>query len=70
MYGSKQDKARRLERLEQLLREASVSQPLTLSQLADRLGVPRSTVLRDLPCLEDRGVLVQEDAQGGLSLVV
>lgn len=70
MFGSKQDKERRLERLEQTLREASLSRPLTPAQLAARLGVPRSTVLRDLPLLEERGMLIQEDEDGGLSPLV
>jgi DNA-binding IclR family transcriptional regulator len=38
------------------------------SQLARELGVPRSTVMRDLPTLEESGVLLAEDAQGRLSL--
>jgi DNA-binding IclR family transcriptional regulator len=64
MYGSKQGKVERLEvEIEMLETEA-----LSLSQLAARLGVPRSTVMRDLPALEDRGVLLQEDEAGRLSI--
>jgi DeoR/GlpR family transcriptional regulator of sugar metabolism len=38
------------------------------SQLARLLGVPRSTVQRDLPALEDQGTLLMEDGGGLLSL--
>jgi DNA-binding IclR family transcriptional regulator len=38
------------------------------SQLAQDLGVPRSTVMRDLPTLEESGVLLVEDPKGRLSL--
>jgi len=69
MFGSKHGKARRLERLEQVLREASLSRPVTLTQLAARLDVAPSTVLRDLRILEDRRILIQEDEHGGLSLL-
>lgn len=35
---------------------------LSQAELARSLGVPRSTMMRDLPLLEDRGILLQEDA--------
>ena len=38
------------------------------SDLARALGVPRSTVLRDLPALEALGLLLMEDEKGRLSL--
>jgi DNA-binding IclR family transcriptional regulator len=38
------------------------------SQLARSLGVHRSTVMRDLPTLEQRGTLLMEDSRGLLSL--
>jgi DNA-binding IclR family transcriptional regulator len=38
------------------------------SQLAHRLGVARSTVMRDLPALEAQGTLLTEDGRGRLSL--
>lgn len=41
---------------------------LRASELAQLLGVPRSTVLRDLPALEEAGILLMEDEQGRLSL--
>jgi len=37
-------------------------------QLARELEAPRSTVMRDLPALEEGGVLLVEDARGRLSL--
>jgi DeoR/GlpR family transcriptional regulator of sugar metabolism len=64
MFGSKQDKADRLDRMTQLLEQ----QVLSPAQIADRLHVPRSTVMRDLPMLEDRGVLLQEEDDGKLSI--
>jgi len=65
MFGSKQDKVERLEQEIELL-EAEALRP---AQIAERIGVPRSTVMRDLPDLEDRGVLLQEDEDGRLSIV-
>ena len=38
------------------------------SQLARELDVPRSTVMRDLPRLEEMGVLLAENSKGLLSL--
>lgn len=64
MFGNKQGKAERLEQEIELLEEEALS----AAQIADRLGVPRSTVMRDLPVLEDRGVLLQEDEDGKLSI--
>jgi len=37
-------------------------------QLAEAMKVQRSTVLRRLPALEEAGILLSEDQQGGLSL--
>jgi DNA-binding IclR family transcriptional regulator len=64
MFGSKEGKAERLEQEVELLQ----SEALRPAQIAERLGVPRSTVMRDLPELEDRGVLLQEDEDGTLSI--
>jgi len=64
MFGSKQGKDERLEQEVALLEQ----QPMRPSQIAERLGVPRSTVTRDLPELEDRGVLLQETEDGRLSI--
>jgi len=64
MFGSKQGKEERLEQEVELLEEEA----LLPAQIAEHLGVPRSTVMRDLPQLEDRGVLLQEDEDGRLSI--
>jgi len=64
MFGSKQGKDERLEQEVALLEQ----QPLRPAQIAERIGVPRSTVMRDLPDLEDRGVLLQEEEDGRLSI--
>lgn len=64
MFGSKQGKRDRLEQYEELLREGDLSQ----AQLAQRLGVPRSTVLRDLVDLEERGIQLEESEDGRLRL--
>ena len=64
MFGSKQGKEERLKQAIALLEE----EPLLPAQIAARLGVPRSTVMRDLPELEDRGVLLQEEVDGRLSI--
>jgi predicted DNA-binding transcriptional regulator YafY len=64
MFGSKQEKEDRLGQYVEILKEHA---ELSQAELAQLLGVPRSTVLRDLPELEDRGVYLQED-EGKLSL--
>ena len=64
MFGSKEGKVDRLEQEIELLE----GEALLPAQIAERLGVPRSTVMRDLPELEDRGVLLQEDEDGRLSI--
>lgn len=64
MFGNKSDKTKRLEQTADLLTQ----QELSAAELAQMLGVERSTVLRDLPLLEDRGVFLQEDERGLLRL--
>ncbi len=64
MFGSKQGKEARLEQEVELLAQESLSP----AQIAERLNVPRSTVTRDLPVLEDRGVFLQEAEDGKLSI--
>lgn len=39
---------------------------ITAAELARQLGVPKSTVTRRLPGLEEAGVLLSEDKKGGL----
>jgi len=56
----------RIEQYEELIPE--YPEGVRPSQLARLLGVPRSTVLRDLPALEDQGTLLIEDERGLLSL--
>ncbi len=65
MFGSKQDKIDRLAQIVEILQRS----PLGVSQaeLASLLGVPRSTITRDLPILEERGFLLQED-EGKVSI--
>ena len=58
MFGSKQQKQDRLQRIVEVLRQ--YPQGLSQAELARSLNVPRSTVMRDLPLLEDRGILLQE----------
>lgn len=64
MFGNKADKTKRLEQAAELL----AHHELSAAELARKLGVPRSTVLRDLPALEAQGIYLQEDARGLLSL--
>ncbi len=64
MFGSKKGKQERLEQYSELLGEADLSQ----AELARRLGVPRSTVMRDLAELDDQGVLIEENEEGRMRL--
>jgi len=36
------------------------------AQVAGELGIPRSSVMRALPALDDAGLLLYEDERGGL----
>ena len=56
----------RLERYEELIPE--YPEGIRPGWLARLLGVPRSTVQRDLPALEEQGTLLMEDERGALSL--
>ncbi len=64
MFGSKQGKQDRLGQYTELLGEDDLSQ----AELARRLGVPRSVVMRDLADLHDQGVLIEEDDEGKIRL--
>ena len=66
MFGSKKGRQERLEQMTELIAEHP--EGIQQSELAQLLGIPRCTVKRDLPILEDRGVLLAEDEQGRLSL--
>ncbi len=65
MFGSKTDKRKRLEEARRIIEERGDISP---AELARRLGVPRSTVSRDLAVADQHGVLLCEDGQGRLSL--
>ncbi len=64
MFGNKSEKKQRLTQTADLLAQ----QDLSAAEVAQRLGVQRSTVLRDLPLLEEQGFLLQEDERGKLRL--
>ncbi len=64
MFGSKDDKSKRLERMVEIIAKAPVG--ITQAALARLLGVGRSTVSKDLRALERRGVRLSEDRRGRL----
>lgn len=66
MFGNKRMKQARLQKLATLVEESP--QGVTQVDLARGMRVPRSTILRDLACLEAVGVLLAEDTQGRLTL--
>ncbi len=55
----------RLRQMERLLRQHP--EGLKQSEIARRLGLHRSTVMRDLPVLEEVGILLAEDNRGRLT---
>lgn len=65
MFGSKTDKRRRLQEARRIIEAHG---EITPAELARQLGVPRSTVSRDLAVADQHGVLLCEDQQGRLSL--
>lgn len=65
MFGSKQDKQDRLAQIVELLRH--YPDGLSQAELAEHLRVPRSTIARDLPVIEEQGTFLQE-ANGKISL--
>ena len=66
MFGSKSDKQKRLQAAQQIIGARGEISP---AELARQLGVPRSTVSRDLAVAEAHGVLLCEDERGRLSLL-
>ncbi len=64
MFGSKDEKQNRLERMVDII--AKSPQGITQAALARLLGVGRSTVNKDLAALEKRGVRLSEDRRGRL----
>lgn len=65
MFGSKQQKQDRLDNLTENLLDGEWH---TQSQLANDLNVPRSTIFKYLPDLEDRGVHLEEDDKNRVRL--
>lgn len=61
--GFWQSKGDEREELDRLIQESPGIRP---AELARRLGVSRSTVLRRLPAMEEAGYLYREDERGGL----
>ena len=51
------------EQMDQLIQQTPGISP---AELARQLGLPRSTIIRRLPGLEEAGYLYAEDNQGGL----
>lgn len=66
MFGNKQTKRERLEQLAHVIQQHP--EGISQSELARQIGVPRCTVKRDLPALEQMGILLAEDERGLLSL--
>jgi DNA-binding IclR family transcriptional regulator len=66
MFGSKQNKQKRLARMANVVERHPNG--ISQSELARRVGAPRCTIKRDLPTLEQAGVLLSEDERGWLFL--
>ena len=66
MYGDKQQKQTRLQTL---LAEVAKANGITQAGLARILGVPRSTINKDLAVLHEHGALLTEDDHGQLGLL-
>lgn len=66
MFGNKQDKNDRLHQLVSIVR-ACRPDSITQAELARRLGVQRSIVLKDLGVLQTQGLFLAEDDAGNLS---
>ncbi len=64
MFGSKDEKQNRLERIVDIIAKSPAG--ITQAALARLLGVGRSTVHKDLQTLEKRGVRLSEDRRGRL----
>ena len=63
MFGNKQDKQQRLNQMTAVIVHNPGIKP---AQVAQKMSAHRSTVMRDLASLEQRGVLLSEDHRGGL----
>jgi Mn-dependent DtxR family transcriptional regulator len=60
---SRKPQPEKLEEIYTAVEEHPGQRPSVIAQLLD---VPRSTVTRSLPALEEKGYLLSEDEQGGL----
>lgn len=58
MFGNKKAKRQRLQQLTEIVQDGKWH---SQSSLADKVGVTRATIFKDLPYLEDEGVLLVED---------
>jgi DNA-binding IclR family transcriptional regulator len=58
-----QKKGSDLDRTDQIIRQQPGIRP---AEVADELGVSRSTITRRLPTMEEAGYLYSEDDRGGL----
>jgi Mn-dependent DtxR family transcriptional regulator len=54
------------ERLEAIWKTVQGEPGIRASKVAQELEIPRSSVTRALPALEEEGLLLSEDAKGGL----
>jgi Mn-dependent DtxR family transcriptional regulator len=54
------------ERLEAIWHTVEDEPGIRAGGVAERLGIPRSSVTRALPALEDEGLLLSEDPRGRL----
>jgi Mn-dependent DtxR family transcriptional regulator len=54
------------ERLEDIWQEIEQEPGIRPGRVAEKLGIPRSSVTRALPALDDKGLLLYEDQKGGL----
>ncbi len=55
MFGNKKAKRQRLQQLTEIVQDGKWH---SQSSLADKVGVTRATIFKDLPYLEDEGVLL------------
>jgi Mn-dependent DtxR family transcriptional regulator len=54
------------ERLEVIWQAVEREPGIRAGKVAEKLGIPRSSVTRALPALDDEGLLLYEDQKGGL----
>jgi len=54
------------ERLEDIWQTVEQEPGIRPGRVAEKLGIPRSSVTRALPALDDEGLLLYEDPKGGL----